>query len=215
MGDLMKMAGMALAVALFVGSPAPAEAAQPGQWNFELYGGWYLVGDLGTLSDLPGSIPESLEALGLEPGDDFTFGLRFGKRQAEKWGWQVSAGNFDADDALERLENQTDLSINLVLVDLSFLYHVGGGNFFVYGGPGFASLDLDVNGVGPGGPLEIVNIDETETNFSIHAGLGYSADIGSSAFLRFDSRFRYIDADVYEGDTDVELTLAIGWNFGG
>jgi hypothetical protein len=204
-----------IAVAAFLGGLSPAAAAEPGQWNFELYAGWYLAGDLEDISEVCRD-EDCLDAIGIEPADDLTWGIRGGKRQAEKWGWQLGLGVFDTDDSFEGLEGRNDLSLEAFFFDVSFLYYVGqSGNFFFYGGPGLAILDLDIraNSVPP--PLTNLEVDESEESISIHGGLGYNFDVGERMFIRLDGRLRYVDADFYSGETDGELTVAIGWNFGG
>ena len=135
--------GMVAAVFMLAGTAA--YAAEPGQWNFQLYGGWYASGDLQALNDIEGGLDDTLEALGIEPGDDLTFGVRTGKRQTANWGWEVSLGFFDADDASEQLENTAGVDISLLLLDLSLMYYPGGGNFAIYGGIGGAGTDVKID----------------------------------------------------------------------
>jgi len=195
------------AVAVLLVTPGSVLASQPGEFNLEVYGGWYLAGDLQALNELPGDISESLEALGLEPSDDVTWGVRGGRRHSDRWGWQVTLGRFDVDEALERLEDRESLSLNLVVVDASLVYYPGGGNLLLYGGPGMTVAELELSG-----PL-LGNVDESNTSLSLHAGVGYNIGLGDSAYLRLDGRLRYIDTDYYGGGVDGELTAALGWSF--
>ena len=199
--------GVILAALMSLAAALPAGAAEPGDWNVQIYGGWYFAGDLQALEELPGNIGETIEALGLEPGDDLTFGLRGGRRASETWGWEVNLGFFDVDDAAERLETRAGLDVELLLFDVSVIYYPGGGNFFLYGGPGFADSLVRITHE----DNEI--LDESEVNFSANLGLGYIFDLGETTFIRIDGKLRWIDADYYDGNTDGELTLAIGWNF--
>jgi hypothetical protein len=77
--------GMVAIALLMVGSAA--HAADPGQWNFQVYGGWYFPGDLQKLNDVDGSLQDTLDTLGIEPEDSFTYGARIGKRQTPTFGW--------------------------------------------------------------------------------------------------------------------------------
>ncbi|MEA3292339.1 MAG: outer membrane beta-barrel protein [Pseudomonadota bacterium] len=197
----------ALGAIAFVAVGSPTHAMEPGYWNFQLYGGWYAAGDLQKLNDIDGSLGDTMEALGLEPGDDLTFGVRLGQRVADTWGWETSLGYFDVDEAAERLEDRSGIDISLLLFDLSFMYYPGGGNFFLYGGPGIAgtNLDIDHNGV------QVA--DESSTELSGNVGLGYFFDVGESAFIRLDAKIRYFEGDYYEAAPDSEFTAALGWDF--
>ena len=194
-----------IAVLLTVAGPV-AQAAEPGQWNVQLYGGWYFAGDLQKLNDVQGGLDDTLEALGIEPGDDLTLGGRVGRRQAPNWGWEVSLGFFDADDASETLENAAGIDLSLWLLDFSLLYYPGGGNFFISGGAGAATVDLKVDSNG----ARVV--DESETALSGNLGLGYIFNVGTSTFIRLDGKLRFYDTDFYKGNPDSEITAAIGWN---
>jgi hypothetical protein len=197
--------GMITAAFLFAG-PA-AYGADPGQWNFQIYGGWYFAGDLQKLNDIEGGLDDTLEALGIEPGDDLTFGVRTGRRQTANWGWEVSLGFFDVDDASERLENKAGVDISLWLLDLSLMYYPGGGNFSLYGGIGAAKSDLKIDRNGRR------VLDESNTEVSGNLGLGYAFNVGQSTFIRLDGKFRFYESDYYKANPDSEWTAAIGWNF--
>lgn len=195
---------MSIIALMTIGSPA--HATEPGKWNFQVYGGWYAAGDLQKLNDVDGSLGDTLEALGLEPGDDLTFGARIGKRFSDIWGFEFSAGYFDVDEAAERLENQSSLDMSLGLFDLSLMLYPAGGGFYLYGGGGAVTSKIKLN-------LNDANVfDESETAFSLNAGLGYVFNIGQSSFIRLDGKARWYDLEYYEGP-DAELTAAWGWNF--
>ncbi len=193
------------AIALILAGPT-VNAAEPGQWSVELYGGWYFAGDLQKLNDIEGGLDDTIEALGIEPGDDLTFGVRAGRRQADNWGWELSLGKFDVDDAAERLERRAGIDISLWLLDLSLKYYPGGGAFFFYGGPGAAIVDLTIDS------NDARVVDDSKTEVSGNLGLGYLFNVGESAFVRIDGKVRFYDADFYKGDPDAEMTAAIGWN---
>mgnify|MGYP001814942897 CR=1 FL=1 len=196
--------GGSAAVLLLMGSPAGA--AQPGKWNFQVYGGWYAAGDLQALNDVDGSLGDTLEALGLEPGDDITWGARVGKRHSDNWGWEISLGFFDIDEAAERLENRSGINFGLGLVDLSAMYYPGGGDFFLYGGIGSAQVDLEIASNGK------TVLDNSSSEISGNLGLGYVWNVGETTFIRLDGKFRFYDSDYYSGP-DGEATVGLGWNF--
>ena len=201
---ISSLLGMAAIVFMITGPTA--HAADPGQWNFQVYGGWYAAGDLQKLNDIEGGLDDTLEALGIEPGDDLTFGVRAGRRQTANWGWELSLGFFDVDEAAERLENKAGVDISLWLLDLSLMYYPGAGNFFLYGGPGVAGVDLKIDSNG----TQV--LDESNTEVSGNLGLGYLFNVGESAFIRLDGKVRFFKSDFYEANPDTEVTAAIGWN---
>jgi hypothetical protein len=159
------------AIALMMAGSA-THAAEPGKWNLQLYGGWYFAGDLKKIDDVPGGIDDTLEELGIEPGDDLTFGVRAGRRQTAYWGWELQFGKFDVDEAAERLERRAGVDISLWLLDLSLMYYPGGGDFSIYGGVGAAKLDVEIDRNG------VRAVDDSSTEVSGHVGLGYQFNVG-------------------------------------
>jgi hypothetical protein len=99
------------------------------------------------------------------------------------------------------------VDITLWLLDLSLMYYPGGGNFYFYGGPGAAAVDFTVDRNG------VRVVDDSTTDFSLNAGLGYLFNVGESTFIRVDGKIRYFDSDFYKGNPDSEVTAALGWNF--
>lgn len=86
------------------------------------------------------------------------------------------------------------------------MYYPGAGNFAIYGGPGVAGANLKIESNG----TQI--LDESNTELSGHLGLGYAFNVGSSAFIRLDGKFRFFESDFYEASPDSEASIAIGWN---
>jgi outer membrane protein with beta-barrel domain len=166
---------------MVVGGVAPAAAGQP---HLELYAGYYVPGQSAF-------------------DDDLTFGLRFGGRPTERFGWQVSGGVFDLNGEEDRPLQGRVGDANAFLVDASFQWFPGGGNFAVFGGPGFSSIDIDHEGS---------TQDTSDDTFTLHIGASYLFQIGESFYLRPDVRFRDFQGDVYD-KTDTEASLAFGWNF--
>lgn len=196
--------GIGLITLVMAGTPAIAN--QPGMGNFQIYGGWFFAGDLQKLNDIEGGLDDTLENLGIEPGDDLTFGARGGRRVDRNWGWEVSLGFFDVDDAAERLEDRSGIDMSMWFLDLSLMWYPGGGNFFIYGGPGGAGVDLEIERDG----RQV--FEDSSNEWSGNLGLGYVFEIGRTSFLRLDGKFRFYEFDQYEGP-DSEVTVAIGWDF--
>lgn len=180
--EMLKRLFMVGAVVLMaIGVSAPAQAAG---YNFEVYAGYYVPG----LSELD---------------NDLTFGARFGGRPSDRFGWQLSAGTFDLNGEEDRPLAGTVGDADAVLVDGSFQWFPGGGNFAIFAGPGFASVNVDLEGT---------TKDESDDAFTLHAGISYLMQLGTSFYIRPDVRFRDFQGNVYE-KTDTEATLAFGWSF--
>ena len=180
MSKKLFLLGIALMMVM-VGTSAPAVA---GQAHLEVYGGYYVPGQS-------------------ELDDDLVFGLRFGGRPAEKFGWQVAGGVFDLNGEQDRPAAGTIGDANAFLIDASFQWFPGGGNFALFGGPGFSSVDIDLEGT---------TQDASDDTFTLHIGASYLWQIGESFYIRPDVRFRDFQGDIYD-KTDTEASLAFGWNF--
>jgi hypothetical protein len=205
---------MFLGVALlFMAGLTPAvQASEPGEWSFEVFGGWLWLGDLEDVSKLPGNIPDDIEALGVELNDDYTLGLRIGRRHSEKFGYRLSLSFIDIDDSFEGFEDipESRLSLESYFLDIGFYWYVTGKNFYLFAGPGLVFGDAQITG--PGGTNWV---DETETNFGGFVGLGTTFEFGGATYIRLEGLGRIYDTDIYSGEMDPELTVALGWNFGG
>lgn len=179
MSKKLFLLGIALMMMVVAGS-APAVAGQP---HFELYGGYYYSNEDGI-------------------DNDYSYGLRFGGRPAEQWGWQVSAGVFDLNGSLEEVDNFIG-DANAFFVDGSMQWFPGGGNFALFGGLGFASVDVDITGT---------TTDVSDDALTYHVGVSYLWQVAEKFYIRPDIRFRSFGGDVYDS-LDTEAAIGFGWNF--
>jgi hypothetical protein len=179
------------ALLLFV--PA-AQAAEPGH-NFTLYAGWfYPEGDI--------------------IDEDLTYGVAWGYNFNENFGINVQTGFFDVEDAVNN-ENLQDalagapLAIDLWLVDFSGVWYPGGGNFGVFGGLGWATIDAEFYQAGSSN-----NLKASDDTFTMHVGMNYQWNIGDSFFIRPEARVRWFDAtDAGYDETQWETVAHFGWRF--
>ena len=168
----------------FAGVPSTASAEG---WNFELFAGYFF--------------PEELD-------EDLTYGLRFGHRGDANWGWEVAGSWFDVADS--QGFSGADIDADVIHVDFSFNYYPGEGDFYFFGGPGFASGNVDIPGV---------TTDLSDDVFSLHAGLGYEAQVGESFYIPIDARARWYELEGFgqDGGKDSQLTyeasIGLGWRF--
>ena len=179
------------ALLLFV--PA-AQAAEPGH-NFTLYAGWfYPEGDI--------------------LDEDLTFGGAWGYNFNENFGINVQTGFFDVANSVnnENLEDAlagAPLSIDLWLVDFSGVWYPGGGNFGVFGGLGWATIDAELYQAGSNNNLSV-----SDDTFTMHVGMNYQWNIGDSFFIRPEARVRWFDAtDARYDETQWETVAHFGWRF--
>ena len=176
-----------LAVAAFAVVLAPAPAAAAGK--VEVFAGYFF--------------PEELD-------EDLTYGLRFGSKWENNWGWEVSASWFDVADSQGFSGRAVDADI--MHVDGSAVYYPGGGDFGILFGVGWATGNVD-------DPRSTE--DFSDDTFTFHGGVAYDFNITESFYVRPDIRFRYYELEGFgpEGGKDTQLTyeaaVALGWRFGG
>jgi outer membrane autotransporter protein len=102
----------------------------------------------------------------------------------------------------------------LLLADLSFQWYPTGNNFYLFAGPGFSRIDLEVDV-----PGDDNDIKEDNTSFTINGGLGYRWDIGNF-FIRPQVMARWFDEQDFEADEiasydglDTQYSIGLGWRF--
>ena len=66
----------------------------------------------------------------------------------------------------------------------------------------------------PEQPAASVRLEGDESTFTMHGGFGSQFDFGRKSYVRWQSKVRWIDSDVYD-DLDIESTIGIGFKFGG
>jgi hypothetical protein len=179
---LVVLAVLALVVLL-----APPQASATGK--FEVFAGYFF--------------PEELD-------EDLTYGLRFGSKGDNNWGWEVAGSWFDVADSQGFSGQKVDADI--VHVDFSAVYYPGGNDFGILFGLGWASGNVDVPGT---------TTDLSDDTFTVNGGIAYDINFTDSFYLRPDLRFRWYELEGFgpDGGKDSQLTyeaaLALGWRFGG
>lgn len=171
-----------VAIIGLIASVAPAQAQ--GYRSFEVYGGYYDPGF------------DELD-------NDTTLGVRWGTRFNPSWGFGLQGGFFDLNgDANRPLEGLIG-DASGYFVDASVIWFVGGSNFGLLGGVGFATADVDVVGS---------TEDISDDAFTYHFGANYQWDIGESFYIKPEVRVRKFEGDTYE-KSDTEYTIGLGWKF--
>ena len=180
MSKKLFLLGIAMMMML-VGGSAPAVAGQP---HFEIFGG-YLSGRRRCRQRHHLRCP-----------------LR--RSSGEVFGWQVSTSLFDANGDVAPAGLDPFIGdVNVWLVDASIQWFPGGGNFALFGGLGFATVDVDIVGTPP---------DVSDDSLTYHAGVSYLWQVGEKFYVRPDVRVRDFDGDLYD-NLDTEAAIGFGWNF--
>ena len=175
-----------LAVLAVVGLAAPQPARA---FDFELVAGYFL--------------PEELD-------EDLTYGLGFGDRMNDNFGWAVRGTWFDVADS--QGFGGANVDADAFNVDLSFVWYPTGGGFGVFAGPGWTTVNID---------LPTVTTDLSDDVFSVNAGISYEAMLTQSMYLKPDFRLRWYELEGFGPDggkqsqLNYEATIALGWRFGG
>ncbi len=188
-GSRFLLFGLTLFCLLAVAAPASA------QFSIEGFAGYYDPDSVDGNSEIVGA------RIGYQP-DSSNFGLL------------LSVGAIDLEDDLLELDDD-DIQFGLFLTDLSFQWYPSGNGFYVFAGPGYAEVDLEIDFPGPDN-----DVDESISSFTANAGLGYRWDIGEAFFLRFEGKARWFEGDEFDADDsdsydglDSEYTVAAGWRF--
>jgi hypothetical protein len=110
-------------------------------------------------------------------------------------------GSIERGSRIGRFETEVFfIDVELTLVDLSFQWFTNPGSgteFFLFAGPGWAYVDA---------------AGFNDDSLTVHGGLGVKIPLGEKVYLRPDARVRWFDNG---GDTDVEASLAQGFELGG
>ena len=183
--------GLLLIAGLALGAATPARAQE---WTVEGVFGYY--------------DPDSFD----ENGE--IYGARIGYRPSDHFGMLLSGGVIDLEDDILDIED-ADLRLDLFLVDFSFQWYPTGNNFYLFGGPGFSTVDLEFDVPGNNN-----DINESDSTFTVHAGIGYRWDVGRSFFVRPEIRARWFDGDEFDAGNidsyeglDTEYSVGLGWKF--
>lgn len=197
--------GLALAGVLLLDA-APATAQVEGaSREVHVYAG-QLFGDDLTDTAISGQTPKL--------DDDVTYGVRAGYNFDQSWGIETSLG-FNP-NSVTNLAGR-DVDIDLSMIDVNAVYHFRPFSRFVpylTAGAGYASADLDapIQGTVNGQPVSI----DDDSGFTLNAGFGAKYFVNERFMIRFDARYRYMDAvlDKFaDSPNTVEATLGIGWKF--
>ncbi len=154
------------------------------------------------------------------------FGIRGGYRFNPNFGFEASVGRVDLADAFPididedpEFPIDIDFEADLTTLDLSFQWYPTGSGLVVFGGPGWARIDADLEFTF----LDVsASISDTEDLLTAHLGVGYQWDAGERFYIRPEVRARRYFGDEEEADdfevsyeaTDYEASVTFGFRFG-
>lgn len=180
---MLKKVIMVLAIA------AVAFAPQAKAFDFELVAGYFL--------------PEELD-------EDLTYGVSFGNKVSDNFGWGIRAMWFDVADSQGYGGNQIDADLSHY--DFSFNWYPTGTGFLAYGGIGWVTGKIqDIPGTG--------NQEFSDDAFTFHLGLGYEAMVSERFYIKPDFRARFYELEGFGPDggkqsqINYEASVALGWRF--
>ena len=199
------LAGLAALGALALNAAPAVAQVEANSQEVHAYGGG-LFGDDLTDTEIAGRTPKL--------DDDLTYGIRYGYNFTSNWGIELSLGQ-SASSVTELSSGDVDL--DLTTVDVDAVWHFNPGSRlvpYVVAGVGYGSADLDapIRGTVNGAAVSI----EDDSGFTLNAGVGAKYFATDRFLVRFEARYRYLDAVVDNLDDSLntfETTLGVGWKF--
>lgn len=191
---------------VFLLGAAPAMAqVEGGSQELSVYAGEIFGDDL-TDTAISGRTPKL--------DDDITYGVRYAYNFNQAWGIEMSLGSNP--NSVTGLVG-SDIDIDLATVDVNAVWHFRPYSHFVpylTAGAGYAVADLDVpiRGTISGQPVSI----DDDNGFTLNVGVGAKYFVTDQFLIRFDARYRYLDAVLdrfADSPGTVEATLGVGWKF--
>lgn len=143
------------------------------------------------------------------PGPDVldsgaTGGIRVGYNITQRFNFTGELGFISTDGEKSRRGRTADVDVDWVVTDFSFAWNIRPNKKFgitLYAGPGYAFASGRTGDLG-------------DDSFTFHGGVGCKWDLSDSFYLRLDGRLRGFE-NRNDDETDSEITLGIGWKFGG
>ncbi len=129
--------------------------------------------------------------------EDLTYGIRLGHRLSDRFGLEGTLGRYETEVFF--------VDVEAIFADLSLVFFTNPGStaeFLIFGGPGWAFLEAEAG-----------SMEATEDSLTAHLGVGLKIALGERTYLRPDVRGRWFEEG--EDDLDLEVSLALGFRFGG
>lgn len=196
----LRRIGIGFTLALLAAAPAAF-----GDGNeLEAFVGYYYPSDIEI---------DALDAQ-LNYEDDFSYGVRYGRRINEVFGVGVSWSHFEADAARSDKEviGCSTCDLDYDFADFSFEWYPGGGEFALFAGLGWVTGDFSIDI-----PGDSNDIEASDDAFTYHFGAAYTWLVGDVFYIRPDARIRFLELDSNTQDNydseDPEVRVGFGWRF--
>jgi outer membrane beta-barrel protein len=197
--------GPAVAGVLLLSAAPVMAQVKAGSQEVHVYAG-QLFGDDVTDSQVSGGTPKL--------DDGIVGGVRYGYNFTESLGGEVAVG-YNRNSITGVAGGDTD--VDLWMTDINAVWHFNPRSRFVpyvTSGAGWATAELDrpIQGTAAGQPVSIEGGD----GFTLNGGVGAKYFATDRVVVRFDTRYRYLDAVVDNHDNSLntfETTLGVGWRF--
>lgn len=196
---------MAIAGALLLSAAPVIAQGEAGSREVHAYAG-QLFGDDLTDTAISGRTPKL--------DDDVTYGVRAGYNFNQTWGIETSLG-FNSNSVMGLAGNDADIDLSTIDVNAVWNFRPSSRLVpYLTAGAGYASADLDapIQGTVSGQPVSI----DDDSGFTLNAGFGAKYFVNDRFMIRFDARYRYLDAvlDKFaDSPNTIEATLGLGWRF--
>ena len=135
--------------------------------------------------------------------ENVSYGLRGVWMPSKGWGIMLGYERYEKNDG-EGYGRSGNVDAQIDSLEASYVAYPWGEGFEIFSGLGVTDLDVDAHVNNP-------DVDLNKSTLSIHAGVGYRAQVGANLYLRPEIRARAYEA----GDNTLDFTasVALGWRW--
>ncbi|MEO8198824.1 MAG: outer membrane beta-barrel protein [Thermoanaerobaculia bacterium] len=135
--------------------------------------------------------------------ENVSYGLRGVWMPSKGWGIMGSYERYQKNDG-KGFGRQRNVDAEIQSLEASYVAYPWGEGFEIFTGLGLTDINVDAHVNNPA-------VDLTKSTLSIHAGIGYRAQLGTNLYLRPELRARTYEA----GDNTLDFTasVALGWRW--
>lgn len=135
--------------------------------------------------------------------ENVSYGLRGTWMPSKGWGIMASYESYEKNDG-KGYGRSGNVDARIQSLEASYVAFPWGEGFEIFSGLGVTDLDVDAHVNNP-------DVDLTKSTLSIHAGVGYRAQLGTNLYLRPEIRARAYEAG--DNTLDFSASVALGWRW--